>query len=265
MVDAESSAEYGLSFPKLFSGFSDVVAGEIVSHSRNYAYCITKGNAFCIILLCIMHFMREMHERLAWARETAGFETATEGASALDVPGPTYLGHENGSRGFKRDSAVNYARRFKVSLEWLLTGKGEPRKGKATAGKTHAVGYIGAGAEVNLVDDFSQGSGLEEVDIPPGVPDDAVVVIVRGDSMYPRYFEGERLFYIQQYQHPKELLNRECVVKVADGRIFVKIIRRGSSDKAFNLESWNTNTPTLEDQIIEWAAPVLARVNKSGS
>ena len=66
--------------------------------------------------------MREAHERLQWARERAGFETATEAARALGVAEPTYLGHENGRRGFRR-VADKYARRFGVSLEWLLTGR----------------------------------------------------------------------------------------------------------------------------------------------
>ena len=89
--------------------------------------------------------MTEMHERLAWAREQAGFDTASDAANALNIPGTTYMGHENGSRGF-RSRAEQYSKRFKVSLEWLLTGRGSHKKGiRAT---THAVGYVGAGAEI---------------------------------------------------------------------------------------------------------------------
>ena len=104
------------------------------------------------------------------------------------------------------------------------------------------------------------GAGMEEVEIPPGVPLNAVLVIVRGDSMHPRYFDGEYLFYVRDSRNPKEYLGRECVVKLADGRVFVKVLRRGSDDGFFNLESWNSQT--LEDQIVEWAAPVVARVNR---
>lgn len=209
-----------------------------------------------------MHFMREMHERLAWARETSGLETAAAAAEALGVDYPTYAGHENGHRGFKRPSAVAYARKFKVDLEWLLTGRGTARKDMPRT--TQAVGYIGAGEEVRPIDDHAKGAGLEEVDIPEGVPSDAVLVIVRGDSMYPRYFEGERLFYQRYAGSPGELVNRECAVQLADGRMFVKLLRPGSNSQFFNLESWNPATPTMVDQAVEWAAPVLARVNRSG-
>lgn len=203
-------------------------------------------------------FMREIHERLKWAREHAGYETAAAAAQALGVKEPTYMGHENGSRGFPLDRAERYARKFKVSLEWLLTGRGSPTKGVLPTAR--AAGYIGAGAEFLPVDDHAPGGGLEEVEIPPGVPLDAVLVIVRGDSMHPRYFDGEYLFYLRDQRPPAELLNRECVVKLPDGRMFVKMLRRGSQHGLFNLESWNASI--IEDQPVDWAAPVVARVNK---
>lgn len=71
-----------------------------------------------------MHFMAgSISDRLIQARKNAGFATASEAAKALGVREPTYLGHENGSRGFKAPSAQQYARRFGVSPEWLLFGK----------------------------------------------------------------------------------------------------------------------------------------------
>jgi len=82
-------------------------------------------------------------------------------------------------------------------------------------------------------------------------------VIARGDSMYPRYFDGERLFYVNREHPPSELIGQECVVKLHDGRMLVKILRRGSRSGRFNLESWNAGL--LEDQQVEWAAPVRWR------
>src|SRR5262249_15296906 len=87
-----------------------------------------------------------------------------------------------------------------------------------------AVGYVGAG-EFIPVDDHAMGAGLEEVEIPAGVPDDAVLLIVRGDSMAPRYFDNEYLFYRRDNRPPAELIGRECVVKLADGRLYVKELR----------------------------------------
>lgn len=69
----------------------------------------------------------ERHRRLQRARELASYETATDAANALGVAPPTYLGHENGSRGFRSDTGQRYAQFFRVSYEWLMTGRGEPR------------------------------------------------------------------------------------------------------------------------------------------
>lgn len=66
----------------------------------------------------------ELHERLAAARKAAGYETAADAARALGASYPTYAGHENGRSGFRHKTAAVYARKFGVSLEWLLTGRG---------------------------------------------------------------------------------------------------------------------------------------------
>lgn len=159
---------------------------------------------------------------------------------------------EKGTRGLSREWALLLAPHVRKTPQVLMFGQG----------KAQAVGYVGGGDEVNPVDDFALGAGLEEVEIPPNVPLDAVLVIVRGNSMYPRYFDGEYLFYLRDDRPPLDLLNRECVVTLQDGRSYVKILRRGSSDQKFNLESWNPNTPVKEDEAVAWAAPVVARVNR---
>jgi phage repressor protein C with HTH and peptisase S24 domain len=122
-----------------------------------------------------------------------------------------------------------------------------------------AVGYVGAG-EFFPIDDHAVGAGLEEVEFPAGVPDDAVLLIVRGDSMAPRYFDNEYLFYRRDGRPPSELIGRECVIKLTDGRMYVKELRRGQQG-LFTLFGWNA--PLIENVAVEWAAPVLARLNRN--
>lgn len=119
------------------------------------------------------------------------------------------------------------------------------------------VGHVGAGAEVFPFDDYAQGDGLEELE---PFPTDAVAVMVKGDSMYPRYFEGERIIYVQDGGSPADYIGQECIVKLEDGRMLLKIMRKGSRKGLFTLESWNA--APIEDQKIEWAAPVLWRGRK---
>jgi transcriptional regulator with XRE-family HTH domain len=69
-----------------------------------------------------------INSRLREARKLAGFETASDAARALGIPVATYGGHEDGNRGFKARSGERYAQFFRVSFEWLMTGRGEPRR-----------------------------------------------------------------------------------------------------------------------------------------
>ena len=69
--------------------------------------------------------MSDPSERLRIARLRAGFETGKDAAEAMGLPVSTYLGHENGSRGYPAKRAEVYARKFKVREQWLLYGVGE--------------------------------------------------------------------------------------------------------------------------------------------
>jgi transcriptional regulator with XRE-family HTH domain len=201
-------------------------------------------------------FMPEMHERLAAARKEAGFDTVRAAADALGVKEPTYGQHENGTRGFKRDAADRYARKFHVSLEWLLTGKGpkERRPLRLAPDETrhvNLVGYVGAGAETHF---FANEEPLDEVPAPTGSTDSTVAVEIRGDSL-GSFFDRWLVFY-DDVRRPVDisLLNKLCVVGLDDGRILIKKVQRSKSRGLFHLIS-QTEPPIL-DVGIEWAAKV---------
>lgn len=188
----------------------------------------------------------EAHERLKLARERAGFETAADAARRFGWSESTYRAAENGARPPSKKKVVDYARAFRVSPEWILFGAGGPEKKSVPI-----VGYVGAGAEVICADD-GYGS-LDEVDPPPGVGPEAVAVVVRGDSMWPRYSDGDVIIY--DSHTPLEKVNgSECIVALTDGRRYVKNIRR-NSDGTHDLESWNA--PPIRNVDIEWVAGIV--------
>lgn len=121
------------------------------------------------------------------------------------------------------------------------------------------VGYVGAGAAVIPFDDYPKGDGLDHVDRPPFVKGQAVAVEVRGDSLLPVAEDGWRLIYTgNQTVIEDEVLNKLCVVQLADGRVLVKRIVRGSEAQRYHLMS--TNAPIMENMEIVWAARVKAIV-----
>lgn len=83
-------------------------------NARGYSFCMTDS---------------AVAARLREARTNAGYATAADACEAFGFKYATYAGHENGSRGIKGDALKRYARAFRVSLEWLLTGTGTPVKG----------------------------------------------------------------------------------------------------------------------------------------
>lgn len=62
-------------------------------------------------------------QRLQIARERMKIATASDAAARFGWNRDTYLQHENGTRGIVR-AAKSYAKAFKVSEAWLLTGTG---------------------------------------------------------------------------------------------------------------------------------------------
>ena len=194
--------------------------------------------------------MKQPYERLAWARERAGFESPRDAARAFQWNENTYKSHENGMRGFRYDAAVKYGRVFRVSPAWLMTGEGSPDRATVPI-----VGYIGAGTEIYPIDDHQKGGGLDETEAPPGVVSGVVAVKVAGDSMYPAYNDGDIIYYGQHATDIAECVGREAVVHLEDGRTLVKRIQLGSQPGFVTLISHNA--PPISDVKPRWISRVL--------
>src|SRR2546429_226485 len=91
-------------------------------------------------------------ERLRIARERH-FKSARAAGKAMGIPVSTYGAHERaeapGGRDYGPDEAKRYARRFRVTPEWLLTGRGAG-PGEAPydpegpgSPRVRVVGYVG--------------------------------------------------------------------------------------------------------------------------
>jgi DNA-binding XRE family transcriptional regulator len=99
----------------------------------------------------------EIASRLKQARMAAQFKRAAEAAESLGVPYQTYAAHENGNRMFDVEGAIQYARRFRVSLDWLLTGSGRGPGGQQS--EAPITGDVGILSVLKRID------GLSDTDI----------------------------------------------------------------------------------------------------
>jgi phage repressor protein C with HTH and peptisase S24 domain len=120
------------------------------------------------------------------------------------------------------------------------------------------LGYVGASEEVLFFEDQGE-AALEEVEAPPGAHDTAALRI-RGESMSPRYLEGEIIFYSRaRGLDPTNCIYEDCVVRLPDGRALLKLVEPGSDAGTFTLRSYNPAKPLLVNRKIEWIAPVTWR------
>lgn len=193
--------------------------------------------------------METVSDRLRQAREAAGFENAREAANALGLTYSTYAGHENGSRGPRREQLTQYARKFKVSTDWLLTGKGPPPIGPR---QVPVMGYVGAGAVAHF---YGEAQGpFDMVPAPDDATPETVAVEIRGESL-GALFDQWLVFY-DEVRTPvtPDMVGRLCVVGLPDDRVLVKQIKRSKTPGFYHLLS-NTEGPILDVEIV-WAAKV---------
>lgn len=186
--------------------------------------------------------------RLRWARRKDGFDSPDEAADRYGWNRHTYKSHEKGKRTPRDHTRIHtYARAYKVNTSWLITGHGSP----ASSGKVPLYGIIAAGEEIEPV----PLDNPEYVDCPFPIENGAAVD-VRGDSMQPVYRPGDRLFFSQRERSDYvALIGRDCIVRLRDGRRFVKTLLRGTKRGLYRLRSYAT-LRDIEDVEVDWAAPV---------
>lgn len=113
------------------------------------------------------------------------------------------------------------------------------------------VGYVGAGEKVVNFED--PGGGLGPV-IPPPQGEHMAAIVVRGDSMWPAYQEGDVLFFDPATEVQSDCIGRECIVQVRGGPTYVKRVFRGTKDGTFRLASYKA--PEVDNVELVWAARV---------
>lgn len=136
---------------------------------------------------------------------------------------------------------VNLASALTVPLDVLLAAPPVP-----------IVGYIGAGGTI-VFEEFETGDAAPR---PPSITGSLEALLVRGDSMQPRYRDGD-IIYIQKAHDGllEDYLGEDCAVRLATGETFIKQLIRGSEPERFTLLS--LNAAPMENVEVEWATPVV--------
>jgi SOS-response transcriptional repressor LexA len=195
-------------------------------------------------------------ERLKTARIQRGFETATSAAESFGWKQVTYISNENGYAPFSYKRANQYARAFRVSAEWLYSGKGE-MFAKAEQNEYQIVGHINSGGEACFIDQSTTQIPPEYIKLINAKT--ALAFRVKGQSMIPRFFEGETLIFGAP-KPLKELINQEIMAILTNGNVLIKILRRGQLPNTWDLHSYNSLFPPIENAAITEARPFAIMV-----
>lgn len=138
-----------------------------------------------------------------------------------------------------------------VSVRWLKTGRGDKRGERGATVPVRS--FVGAGDEVVIVAEDAE--PIDWVEPPPGMPD-FEATIVRGRSGLPLFHDGDVLYHGRTVKDPAPFRGEVVVAQVRGGKRFVKVLERGNSRGQFNLVSINPAFPDLEDQQLDWIAPI---------
>jgi repressor LexA len=102
------------------------------------------------------------------------------------------------------------------------------------------MGRVGAGAVIEPEHEQVPPEGLGEVELPFPFSGETIAFEVAGDSMLPKYENGDIIIVYRDQRHPlASFYGEEAAVRLKTGERYLKTIERGKSATLVNLTSFN--------------------------
>lgn len=115
------------------------------------------------------------------------------------------------------------------------------------------VGEVGANGQVTIYGAASMPPRFADY-VPYSGPHTLRALRVAGNALYPVHHNGDLLYFEDHGMVDNLLSEKECVVKLKDGRHYLKTVKRGSFPGSYTLEAFNT--APIENAELEWASRV---------
>lgn len=186
------------------------------------------------------------------ARLAKGYSQREVG-DALGVEQPTIQRWEAGKRSPSVEEVDALSRLLGVTADALFGRTNE----------VPVVGKVGAGGSVLFEDAYPLDEGFDRVIRPPDAMGDLIGLEIAGDSMWPKFLDGE-IVYISRDRDgvDADYVGSFVVAKLATGEVYLKQLARGSAPGRYTLRS--LNAPDMEDVAVDWATPVRGTLSRWG-
>jgi len=117
------------------------------------------------------------------------------------------------------------------------------------------MGRVGAGAAIEPEQEQVPPDGLGEVRLPFPISEETIAFEVAGDSMLPKYENGDVIVVYREQRHPlASFYGEEAAVRLKTGERYLKTIERGKSATLVNLTSFNAKP--INGVRLEWIGEI---------
>ena len=124
------------------------------------------------------------------------------------------------------------------------------------------MGRIGAGAVIEPEYEQVPPEGLGEIELPFPISGEAIAFEVSGDSMLPKYENGDAIVVYREQRHPlASFYGEEAAVRLKTGERYLKTIERGKSPSMVNLTSFNAKPITGVK--VEWIGEICVTLPRA--